>query len=101
MAEGSVGCAGTRGVRLPHHDLGTALDKDGVYVMFETNEGDTPRILTSQFTEAWLSPNRGSVPVSWAVDPYLAELFPELWNFYAASKSTHPFSVLYIQFQSR
>jgi len=80
-------------VRLPHHDLGTTLDKDGVYVMFETNEGDTPRILTSQFTEAWLSPNRGSVPVSWAVDPYLAELFPELWNFYAASKSTGAFSV--------
>jgi hypothetical protein len=37
--------------------------------MFETNEGDTPRIVTSQFTGAWLSPDRGSVPVAWAVDP--------------------------------
>ena len=39
---------GTAGVKLPKHDRGGTLDKDAVYVMFETNEGDTPRILTSQ-----------------------------------------------------
>ena len=67
-----------------HHDSGRALDGGKVYVTFETNEGDTPRILTSQFTSAWVSPNRGSVPVAWAVDPLLGLMFPALWNFYAA-----------------
>lgn len=40
------------------------------------------RILTSQFTGSWLSPHRGTVPVSWAVDPLLATMFPALWNYY-------------------
>lgn len=65
---------------LPHHDAGHALDPSTVYIAFETNEGDTPRILSSQFTGAWLSPHRGRVPIAWAVDPYLGELLPELWN---------------------
>jgi hypothetical protein len=86
----SLGAArGTAGIKLPHHDSGQLLDNRTVYVMYETNEGDTPRILTSQFTDAWLSPNRGTVPVSWAVDPYLAELFPELWNFYASNTTAN------------
>ena len=80
---------GTTGIKLPQHDSGEALDDNAAFIMFETNEGDTPRILTSQFTDAWLSPNRGSVPVSWAVDPYLAELFPELWNFYASNTTAN------------
>lgn len=59
------------------------------YLAFETNEGDTPRILTSQFTSAWLSPHRGSVPISWAVDSFLGELFPEIWNFYAGNTTAN------------
>eukprot|EP00041_Stephanoeca_diplocostata_P025040 m.647415 g.647415 ORF g.647415 m.647415 type:complete len:172 (-) comp22657_c0_seq1:109-624(-) len=70
---------------LPRHDSGQALERKRVYLVFETNEGDTPRILTSQFTAAWLSPNRGTVPVSWAIDPLLGKFFPELWNYYASS----------------
>ena len=49
------------------------------------NEGDTPRILTSAFNGAWHSPHRGSLPVSWAVDPLLATMLPSLWNVYATS----------------
>ena len=79
----------TTPVRLPSHDSGLPLDSSRVYLMFETNEGDTPRILTSQFTGAWLSPDRGSAPVSWAVDPLLADFFPELWNYYAESASAN------------
>jgi hypothetical protein len=48
---------------LPHHDSGEKLDAQTHYVTFVTNEGDTPRILTSQFARAWQSPKRGSVPV--------------------------------------
>ena len=76
-------------VKLPNNDLGRELDPEAVYLMFETNEGDTPRILTSQFTSAWVSPNRGIVPVAWAIDPYLGELFPELYNFYASNTTVN------------
>lgn len=76
---------GTVPMQLPHNDLGRKLEHDKVYLLFETNEGDTPRILSSQFTDAWLSPNRGSVPIGWALDPLLGEMFPDLWNFYMAS----------------
>lgn len=64
-------------------------DTDAVYVLFETNEGDTPRILSSLFTSAWLSADRGTVPVAWAVDPLLGELFPELWNVYASTATAN------------
>ena len=70
---------------LPHPAAGHSLDRDAVYLLFETNEGDTPRILTSQFASAWLSPHRGRVPVSWAVDPLLGRMFPELWNFFMSN----------------
>lgn len=92
------------GKPMPRHDGGRKLSSETTYVLFETksvaalhcralrdvltharccSEGDTPRILTSQFTSAWLSQNRGSVPVAWAVDPLLAGELPELWNAYA------------------
>lgn len=74
---------------LPRHDSGRALERKKVYLAFETNEGDTPRILTSQFTSAWLSPNRGTVPISWAVDPLLGTFFPEVsFYFFTARFST-------------
>lgn len=86
----SLGAAlGQRMQPLPHSDRGQRPDPSAVYLLFETNEGDTPRILTSQFTSAWLSPNRGSVPVAWAVDPALGTMFPALWNFYASSATAN------------
>ena len=67
---------GTKPVRLPVHDLGRVLEQKRVYITFQTNEGDTPRILSSQFTGAWLSPDRGQIPVAWSLDPYLGTIFP-------------------------
>lgn len=59
---------GERPVPLPRdsnvRQLGPA---NTTYIFFETNEGDTPRILTSQFTSAWLSPNRGA---QYPVNPF-------------------------------
>lgn len=75
----------TKPKRIPVHDLNHTVDRDKTYLLFETNEGDTPRILSSQFTSAWLSKNRGSVPVGWALDPLLGLHFPDLWNFYMDS----------------
>jgi hypothetical protein len=59
--------------RLPTNDPGVQrLDRTKYYVTFETNEGDTPRILVSAFSSSWADPRRGSVPVAWAIDPWLA-----------------------------
>jgi hypothetical protein len=75
----------TKPLPIPIHDNRNHLNSNTTYILFETNEGDTPRILTSQFTSAWLSPNRGKIPIGWAVDPILGQMFPELWNFFISN----------------
>ena len=55
------------------------------YVLLETNEGDTPRIVVSLFSKSWADPRRGSVPVSWSINPVLAEQFPALYDYYAST----------------
>ena len=71
--------------RLPRNDRGIILDRKKYYVTFETNEGDTPRLLVSAMVSAWASPQRGSLPIAWAIDPLLAERFPALFDFYAST----------------
>ena len=57
--------------------------------MFETNEGDTPRIIVSAFGSSWASSQRGSLPVAWAIDPVLAERFPALFDYFAATATAN------------
>ena len=71
--------------KLPNNDGGRKLDKSKYYVTFETNEGDTPRILVSAMASAWAAPERGSIPIAWAIDPYLAERFPSLFNYFSTT----------------
>lgn len=59
------------------------------YLTFETNEGDTPRIVVSAFGSSWASPQRGSLPVAWSVDPVLAERFPALMDYYATTATAN------------
>jgi hypothetical protein len=51
-------------------------------VTFQTNEGDTPKIVAGLYGGTWLSPRRGSAPVAWGVNPMLARTFPHLMEFY-------------------
>ena len=75
--------------RLPDADSGAPLDPSKYYVTFETNEGDTPRIVVSAFGASWANPNRGSVPVAWSVDPVLFERFPALMDWYARTATAN------------
>jgi len=77
--------AGGQARRLPSGDSGAPLDKSKYYLTFETNEGDTPRIVVSAFGSSWASPQRGSIPVAWSVDPVLSERFPALMDYYAST----------------
>jgi len=54
-------------------------------VLIETNEGDTPRIVVSAFSKSWTDPRRGTVPVSWSIDPALGEQFPALFDYFAST----------------
>lgn len=57
--------------------------KKKVYVTFQTNEGDTPKIVAGLFGGTWLSPARGSAPVAWGVNLMLADTFPHLMEYYS------------------
>jgi hypothetical protein len=73
---------GGRGVRFPRGEGGRGV-RNKYYVTFQTNEGDTPKIVAGLMGGAWLSPQRGSVPIAWGIDPLLADLFPALIEYYA------------------
>jgi len=75
--------------RLPSGDSGRPLNRSKYYVVFETNEGDTPRIVDSAFGSSWASPKRGSVPVAWSVDPVLSERFPALMDYFASTATAN------------
>eukprot|EP01050_Picozoa_sp_SAG11_P003985 SAG11_NODE_242_length_11757_cov_9.613999_1_plen_1005_part_00 len=75
--------------RLPSGDSGAALDRSKYYLTFETNEGDTPRIVASAFGSSWASPLRGSLPVAWGVDPVNFERFPALMDHFASTALRH------------
>ena len=77
--------AGGKARRLPSGDSGKALDRSKYYVTFQTNEGDTPRIVISAFGSSWSHPARGSMPVAWSVDPVLSVRFPALMDYYAST----------------
>jgi hypothetical protein len=55
--------AGGKARRLPSGDSGRPLDRGKYYLTFETNEGDTPRIVDSAFGSSWASPLRGAARV--------------------------------------
>lgn len=45
--------------------------RNKVYVTFQTNEGDTPKIVAGLFGGSWLNPNRGRVPIAWGINLYV------------------------------
>jgi hypothetical protein len=70
---------------LPVYDRKMKYDKTKKYVLLETNEGDTPRIVVSAFSRSWADPRRGSLPISWAIDPALGQEFPALFDYFAST----------------
>lgn len=63
--------------------------KKKVYITFQTNEGDTPKIVAGLFGGAWLNPQRGSAPVAWGVNLLLARTFPHLMEYYATTATAN------------
>ena len=59
------------------------------YITFQTNEGDTPKIVAGFFGGSWLNPKRGSVPIAWGVNLVLAREFPGLMEYFAATATAN------------
>ena len=57
--------------------------KTKTYVTFETNEGDTPKIVAGLFGGSWLNKNRGAVPIAWGINLLLCREFPSLMEYFA------------------
>ena len=62
--------------RLPSRTTDIVLDRSKHYVAFQTNEGDTPKALVGRFSMSWDA--RGPIPISWGIDPLVADLYPAL-----------------------
>ena len=58
-------------------------------VMFQTNEGDTPKNAYSLRGGNWMHSERGKIPLAWGVDPLIAMKIPALWNYYALTASAN------------
>lgn len=69
--------------RLPRQSTPGKQLQDKYYVIFQTNEGDTPKIVASAFCGAWADPARGSIPISWGINPLIGREFPALFEFFA------------------
>ena len=67
---------------LPYHATAPALERDALYVAFQTNEGDTPKFAAGLMGGAWIDAARGSVPLAWGINPLIAEVAPGLLEFY-------------------
>ena len=68
---------------------GSALAPDPAlhYVIFQSNEGDTPKNAYSLRGGNWLSSARGHVPIGWGSSPIIGDLFPGLWEYYRITAS--------------
>jgi hypothetical protein len=74
---------------LPYHAAAPALQRDALYVAFQTNEGDTPKFAAGLMGGAWVDAARGSIPIAWGVNPLIAEVAPGLLEFYGSTASAN------------
>jgi hypothetical protein len=74
---------------LPYNARNTTLDPTKTYVTFQTNEGDTPKILASIQGGMWLDPRRGSIPIAWGIDPLVATYAPGLVEFFTTTATAN------------
>jgi hypothetical protein len=70
---------------LPFNSNGVAFEAERVYITWQTNEGDTPKIAAGLQAGLWLDERRGSIPMAWGMNPLLLDIAPGLLEFYAAT----------------
>jgi hypothetical protein len=68
---------------IPLEDYKNKKLKNKYYISFMVNEGDTIKASGALMCYGmWLEPQRGSVPISWGVCPWLYDEFPAMMEYY-------------------
>lgn len=65
--------------------------EDKYYIAFMTNEGDTPRVITTFFFGAWENPDRGDIPINWGICPTLVSDFPAIAEYYYSTATPNDY----------
>lgn len=80
---------GNNSARLPGSRRVHTLDRNKVYVTFQTGAGDTATNAIGLQNQMWTQPARGSVPMAWGCDPLVGHLFPGIFEYYAATATVN------------
>ncbi len=59
-----------------------SLDPDKVYITFIRTDGDSPDFYRENYRHLWEDPDRGRFPIAWQQSPLLAELMPDILDWY-------------------
>lgn len=60
----------------------TVALEDRTYVVLAVPDGDNVDFVSRRMRELWASPERGTMPIAWSMNPFLADLAPPLLDSY-------------------
>lgn len=65
------------------------LLEDKVYLCFNFTDGDNLQYIQQYFRtrQWWDDPNRGKVPISWSLNPAMAELMPDVLEYFLSTRT--------------
>jgi hypothetical protein len=65
--------------------------KKKFYCALITSDGDSPKISQTFFAGHWFDPARGSVPITWGINPIFTEWFPVFFEYYYATATAQDY----------
>jgi hypothetical protein len=65
------------------------LDRNKVYITFQSGAGDTATNAIALQNGMWPQSGRGSVPMAWGCDPLVGHLFPAIFEYYAMTATVN------------
>lgn len=61
--------------------------EDKTYVVLAVSDGDNVDFVSGRMRDLWSGPERGTIPIAWTMNPYLADLAPPLLDWYYRTMS--------------
>ena len=69
------------------------IDTSKIYVSFLLSDGDALHWVSGFQGKQWLSPNRGSIPFGWEIQPLLYDLAPAMLQYYYETATNNDYLV--------
>jgi hypothetical protein len=73
---------GRNGPRVQTSTTASVPLEDKTYVVLAVPDGDNVDFVSRRMRELWASPERGTMPIAWSMNPFLADLAPPLLDAY-------------------